>query len=101
MLDAATGAELALTDLLDDVLSPLPEATAAAVRGRVRMLGGLLEFLETAGWLPDGLARKDIDTDLVRVRNRAAHKGQAPTYTEANTAVECAARIVSALVPLP
>ncbi|GIG63416.1 hypothetical protein Lfu02_77880 [Longispora fulva] len=66
------------------------------------MLGGILMFLHTANGIPAGLTRKEIDDDVVQVRNRAIHKGHAPTpvEAEAKAAVECVARVVTAVLRL-
>jgi hypothetical protein len=96
VLDAATAAELALTELLDERLSSSDPAVVEVVRGGAREMGRLVGVLKGMGEtrLPDNLQR-----DLINVRNRAIHGGDDPSAAEAGTAIHLATELVELVSP--
>jgi hypothetical protein len=100
VLDAATGAELALAHLLDSALDGLDPDIRRALTGERRTLGTLITTIANAGRLPQGVTRGALSTGLTQVRNMAIHKGRPPSRDQAHNAVEVGAEVVRAVFPL-
>jgi hypothetical protein len=98
VLDAAAAAELVLNGLLAQELARLPDATRSAVQAEHRTLGRLVDLLAKAR--PDVAERHDDLKHLTALRNRAAHRGAAPDYSDAVRAVDTAIGLVLRHVPV-
>lgn len=97
MIDAATAAELAVGELLDDRLKNVEEAVREALLGRRPMLGSKVALLEELGQgLPGSFTER-----LVNKRNRAVHRGVDPTFDECDAAIREALPLVEQVFPLP
>jgi hypothetical protein len=96
VLDAATAAELALTELLDDRLSDAPADVVEIVRrgtqGLLRLRNALVNLGENR--LPNSMQR-----GLIEVRNSAIHRGEEPSDAEAGTALTLATDLVELVAP--
>jgi hypothetical protein len=96
VLDAATAAELSLTQMLDDSLTGLPSEIRELIRRGARQLGPLASTLHRLGvTLPDSLPR-----DLVELRNRVIHAGYQPSMDAARRTVQLAHDLVEQAQPL-
>jgi hypothetical protein len=99
VLDAATSVELSFNRIFDEILSDIPGPMRDAIRGERRTLGQLVSLLRKANSLPADISEQEIKT-VVEARNRAMHKGQMPTSTEASSAAHLAMKIARVVLPL-
>ena len=97
VIDAATAAELAVGELLDDRLKNVEEVVREALLGNRPMLGAKTALLEKLG---QGLPRSFTD-DLVNKRNKAVHRGWEPTSDECESAIREALAQVERVFRLP
>jgi hypothetical protein len=97
VIEAGTAAELALTGLIQQVLSEVqPPGVPKALLDRYKTLGSLAELYGRLGReLP-----KDFHRAVVNPRNDATHDGYKPTENQARDAVIASAEIVRRLLPL-
>lgn len=95
-VDAGTACELALQRILDDQLAALSDRARAAIVGEGRTLGRLVETVRKLVDLP-----VDLTPGLVKVRNRAVHRGATIDASEAQRAIELAEDVVWIASPLP
>lgn len=99
VIDAATGAELAMTTLIDrflddaNALEPLRKALARSSTN----LGGKKAVLNL---LRPGLVPQRVQDDLINKRNGASHHGKEYSEQEAQAAVDIATVIVESAYPL-
>jgi hypothetical protein len=96
VLDAATAAELALTLMLDEILSGLPRSVGELIRRGARQLGPLAETLQRLGTRLPASFRQD----LVEVRNQVIHAGYEPSTDMARRTVQLAHDLVEQARPL-
>lgn len=95
VIDSGTAAEIALYEALSMHLERGIGLTAAtAVLRRFRMLGNLVELGRSVG-VPPGY--RDLETQLVEPRNRAAHRGAPMSQEEALAALRAATELVDDL----
>jgi hypothetical protein len=94
VLDAATAAEIALTQILDHQLRGLPPAVANLIRREARQLGPLARALGALGVdLPEV-------QELAEVRNQAIHRGRHPSPEEGRAAFLLVRDLVERARPL-
>ncbi|OBA64699.1 hypothetical protein A5647_24815 [Mycobacterium sp. 1100029.7] len=97
VIDAATAAELAVGELLDDRLKNVEKVVREALLESKPMLGSRTALLEKLG---QGLPKSFTDR-LVNKRNKAVHRGVDPTLDECESAIREAVNLVERVFPLP
>ncbi len=97
VLDAATGAEMALTRMLDTHLASSSPIVSELVKDRWAQIGGLVKALKKLGVkLPNGIDGAGLATP----RNHAIHRGAMPSKDEATMCVSNAEKIIELTLPL-
>lgn len=95
VLDSATAAELALAKLRDEVLADSDRPLGDYVRGRVRQIDGISNFLLKVGRTIPPRIREEI----AEPRNRAIHAGREPDEDAAVKALGKAEEVVDLAFP--
>lgn len=98
VIDAATSAELAVSEILDARLAQTEESVRDALLAAHRMLGPKSRLLSALGCPPLPHA---FQSDLVDQRNRAVHKGISIDGQTCGLALAVAAEVVERAYPLP
>jgi hypothetical protein len=96
VLDAATAAEIVLTQMLDDQLRGLPQGAAKIIRDQSRGLDRLASTLRRLGVA----VSPSLQMRLADVRNQAIHTGRKPSLDEARVAYKLAVDLVEQARPL-
>lgn len=97
VIDAATAAELAITQMMDTLLESLGAEECEALRKKHQTLGGKIKLVERRiRPLP-----ADLYENLVARRNDAVHEGRAIGAGHGDLAIEAAATVVELAYPLP
>lgn len=97
VIDAGTAAELAMTRTIDGELVGTRPEVADALMAKYQTLNGRSQLLKKMG----GSVPPSFQQTLSEPRNRAAHQGNPPSYTETVAAITIATEVVQAVLPLP
>lgn len=97
LIDAATAAELAVIELLDERLQDTELDIQKVLLDDNPMLGRKARLLARLG----NALPKSFTDDLVTKRNQAVHKGVDPTWDECEAAIQAALVQVKKMFPLP
>jgi hypothetical protein len=98
VIDAATSAELAVSEILDARLGGTEESVRNALLAAHRMLGAKSKLLTSLNCPP---LPSSFESDLVVPRNNAVHKGISIDGPTCNRAISVAAEVVERAFPLP
>jgi hypothetical protein len=96
VIDAGTAAEVAMTGRIDGLLSGVPAEVSSALLRKYQTLSGRTDLLKRLG----GEAPERFQQKLAEPRNDAAHEGSEPSYVDTCAALEAAADVVSAALPI-
>lgn len=97
VLDAATGAEIALTRMLHARLASSPVVIANLVKDRWQQISSLTKALKRFDvTLPAGIDGES----LAKPRNEAIHRGAKPTREQANKSIDIASKVIETALPL-
>lgn len=98
VIDAATSAELAVSEMVDVRLAETEQSVRGALVAAHRMLGAKSKLLVSLGCPPLPSA---FEADLVVPRNNAVHKGLSVDRATSGRAISVAAEVVELAYPLP
>lgn len=101
VIEAATAAEVALSRA---VTGALPNFKAEAIERIIQNANGLVglrDLLAVLTGSPGPVSRGRLAAQLAEPRNRAAHRGEAPTRRQVLAALATARALLSGLCPMP
>jgi len=99
VIDACTAAEIALANQVHHLLTGTDEVVIRELLLRCNGIADVAKLVRKIGGSAATASRKQIEEQLARVRNRAAHAGKEPDHEEASQALKAATDVAERVLP--
>jgi len=99
VIDACTASEIALANQVHHLLAGTDEVVVQELLLRCDGIADVAKLVRKIGGSAATASQKQIEEQLARVRNRAAHAGKEPDHEEASQALKAATDVIERVLP--